>query len=298
MHFTSGFLAGVVFSALRVVSAQSVSETVREAAIDLLDASHILHFLNIVDALGHVSVRNPDNATEFFMTFAIAPAQATSQSIVKHHVALTIFQIYKKFPDVHAVVHAHTPAVLPFANVRNVPLVALMSTAPSVGPAAPIFDFSGLSGQVLQGDTLSDFLVRNELLGDALANTFQTGGDVVLMANHGMAVRGSSIRQVVFSAFYIMENAQVQLQSLTLNGGKAPGSPEPLSAKEITDCQTTAGASLYVTCPPVIYLPMLTFVFFERPTRVESLGETGRPEPAIRKRLAEWGAFGFCLVNR
>ncbi|KAJ7221277.1 arad-like aldolase/epimerase [Mycena pura] len=263
MHFTSGFLAGVVFSAL--VSGQTVSESVRGAATDLLDASHILHFLDIVDALGHVSVRNPDNASEFFMTFAIAPAQATSQSIVKYEInnatavdlpfdlnATTIptsfserfihSEIYKKFSDVHAVVHAHTQAVLPFANVRNVPFVAQISTAPSVGQHAPIFDFSGLPKKVLVGDTLSDFLVRDELLGDALANTFEPASDVVLMTNHGMAVRGPSIRQVVFSAFYIMQNAQVQLQSLMLSGGRAP---EALNAKEITDCKTTADTSLF-----------------------------------------------------
>jgi len=65
---------------------------------------------------------------------------------------------------------------------------------------------------------------------------------MVLMTNHGMAVRGPSIRQVVFSAFYIMQNAQVQLQSLMLSGGRAPAA---LDAKEITDCKTTAGASLF-----------------------------------------------------
>lgn len=65
-----------------------VSDAVQTVAIDLLDAgrklfhltlltltsilnssSHIdiLHFLDIVDAFGHVSVRNPDNASQFLM---------------------------------------------------------------------------------------------------------------------------------------------------------------------------------------------------------------------------------------
>ncbi|KAJ7277379.1 arad-like aldolase/epimerase [Mycena rebaudengoi] len=270
MHSTSPlsrFLAGVVFSAL--VSGQAaIPDTVHGAATDLLDASHILHFLDIVDALGHVSVRNPVNSSQFLMSFAIAPALTTSTSVVTQVSSVYAVQnatainlafspdatvptgfserfihseIYKKFPEVNAVVHAHTEAILPFANQARVPLVAQMSTAPSVGTHAPIFDFSSLPASVLAGDTLSDFLVRNALLGDALANEFINGGDVVLMANHGMAVRATSVRQAVFSAFYVMQNAKVQFQSILLGGGKAPAA---LSAQQITDSVTTATTSL------------------------------------------------------
>jgi len=265
MHFTSTlscFLAGVVFSAL--VSGQpAIPDAVQGAAIDLLDASHILHFLDIVDALGHVSVRNPVNSSQFLMTFAIAPALANSTSIITYAIQnakavdLTFSpnatiptgfserfihsEIYKKFPEVNAVVHAHTQAILPFANQVRVPLVAQISTAPSVGAQAPIFDFSTLPASVLVGDTLSDFLVRNALLGDALANKFINGSDVVLMTNHGMAIRAISIRQAVFNAFYIMQNAKVQFQSILLGGGQAPA---VLNAKEITDSVTTATTAL------------------------------------------------------
>jgi len=258
----SCFLASVVFSAL--VSGQpAIPDAVHGAAIDLLDASHILHFLDIVDALGHVSVRNPVNSSQFLMTFAIAPALTESTSVVTYAIQnatavdLTFSpdatipsgfserfihsEIYSKFPEVNAVVHAHTEAILPFANQAKMPLVAQMSTAPSIGAHAPIFDFSTLPASVLSGDTLSDFLVRNTRLGDALANKFTTGSDVVLMANHGMAIRATSIRQAVFNAFYIMQNAKVQFQSIILGGGKSPAA---LNAKEITDSVTTATTAL------------------------------------------------------
>ncbi|KAJ7450291.1 arad-like aldolase/epimerase [Mycena galericulata] len=265
MHFTSTlscFLAGIVFSAL--VSGQpAIPPEVHGAVTDLLDASHILHFLDIVDALGHVSVRNPVNSSQFLMSFAIAPALTNSTSIVTYAIQnataieLTFSpdatiptgfserfihsEIYNQFPEVNAVVHAHTEAILPFANQATVPLVAQMSTAPAVGAQAPIFDFSNLPASVLVGDTLSDFLVRNVMLGDALANTFVNGSDVVLMANHGMAIRAISVRQAVFNAFYIMQNAKVQFQSILLGGGKAP---EALNAKELIDSVTTATTSL------------------------------------------------------
>jgi len=265
MHITQQYLsAGILFSGFRAFTlGQNITTaTVTAASIDLLDASHILHFLDIVDAFGHVSLRNPDNSNEFLMTFAIAPALATSQSIVTYEidnataVGLTFnasvlgaavptgfaerfihSEIYKKFPDVLAVLHSHTQEILPFANVASVPLVAQIHTASAVGSeGAPIFDTRNLPQSVLPNDQLHDLLVRNEPLGDALANTFSSDSQVVLMRGHGMAVRSNSIRDVVFDSFYIKEDATVQLQGILLGGGKAP---KALDAREVMDTTTT-----------------------------------------------------------
>ncbi|KAJ7213811.1 arad-like aldolase/epimerase [Mycena haematopus] len=265
MHIpTQGYLlalAGILFRSFAL--GQSIPASVTSAGIDLLDASHILHFLDVVDAFGHVSLRNPENSSEFLMTFAIAPAQATSQSIVTYDVdnatsvGLTFnssvlgaavptgfaerfihSEIYKRFPDVLAVLHSHTQEILPFANQASVPLVAQMHTAPSVGSeGAPIFDIRTLPQSVLPNDQLHDLLIRNEPLGDALAKTFSADSQVVLMRGHGMAVRSTSIREVVFSSFYIKQDATVQLQGILLGGGKAP---KALSPREVTDTATTA----------------------------------------------------------
>ncbi|KAK7062082.1 arad-like aldolase/epimerase [Favolaschia claudopus] len=257
-HFLASFLL-----LSRLVSAQNVPPSVMSAGIDLLDASHILHFLEVVDAFGHVSLRNPDNSSQFLMTFAIAPAQATSQSIVTYEVenatavGLTFnssvvgaatptgfaerfihSEIYKKFPDVLAVLHSHTQEILPFANQAGVPLVSQMHTAPSLGSCgAPIFDVRTLPRTVLPDNQLHDLLVRNEALGDALANTFLNDSQVVLMRGHGMAVRAPSVRDAVFSSFYIKLDATVQLQGILLGGGTAPNA---LNQREVTDTGTTA----------------------------------------------------------
>ncbi|KAJ7056764.1 arad-like aldolase/epimerase [Mycena amicta] len=253
---------------LGYVSAQSsTSAAVLGVAIDLLDASHILHFLDVVDAYGHISVRNPDNSSQFLMTFAIAPAQATSQSIVTYEidnataVGLTFnssivgsavptgfaeryihSEIFKKFPTILSVVHTHTLEILPFANQepgKGVPLVSQMHTAPAIGSkGAPIFDTRKLSTAILPEDQLHDLLVRNELLGDALAGTFESGSQVVLMRGHGMAIRAPSLRQAVFDAFYVKQDATVQLQGILLGGGKV--SPIALDAREVQDTATTA----------------------------------------------------------
>ncbi|KAJ7503526.1 arad-like aldolase/epimerase [Mycena galericulata] len=260
----SYLLGGLVLSGFQcLVSGQAIPAEVTSAAIDLLDASHILHFLSVVDAFGHISVRNPVNSSQFLMTFAIAPAQATSQSIVTYDIdnataiQLTFnssvtgaavptgfaerfihSEILKKFPDVFAVMHSHTQEILPFANQASVPLVSDIHTAPSIGSeGAPIFDIRNLPTSVLPENQLHDLLVRSEPLGDALAQKFSNDSQVVLMRGHGMAVRAGSLREAVFNSFYIKQDATVQLQGILLGGGKAP---KGLDQREVTDASTTA----------------------------------------------------------
>ncbi|KAJ6538580.1 class II aldolase and Adducin N-terminal domain-containing protein [Mycena sp. CBHHK59/15] len=243
-----------VLQALCIVSAQKVPASVLSAAIDLLDASHILHLLDVVDAFGHVSVRNPVNSNQFLMTFAIAPALATSQSIVTYEVenapaiGLTFnssitgaavptgfaerfihSEIFKRFPDVLGVVHSHTQEILPFANQDCVKLVSQIHTAPSVGSeGAPVFDVRKLPENALPDNQVHDLDIRTEALGDALAR---------YVVGHGMAVRAPSLCEAVFSSFYIKQDATVQLQGILLGGGKAPLG---LSKREVMDTATDA----------------------------------------------------------
>ncbi|THU81598.1 arad-like aldolase/epimerase [Dendrothele bispora CBS 962.96] len=260
----------------QVVSAQTASEpsaNITAAAVDLLDANHILHFLDVVDAFGHISVRNPDNESQFIMSFAIAPALTTSQSLVTYEInnataiQLTFnssitgasvpsgfverfihSQIYAAFPNVTSVIHAHTLEVIPFA-AAGVGLKAQMGTAGSVGAlvnGTPIFDFGQLPTDVLPEDAVHDLLIRNPDLGDALAGTFVDGSEVVLMTGHGLAIRGTSIRNAVFRAFYTKQSATVQAQGLLIGGFGAGGTvPMGLSEREAMDAKgTNEGDSL------------------------------------------------------
>ena len=44
----------------------------------LIAANHVLHFNNVLDAYGHISVRNPDNSSTFFLSRDLAPALVSS----------------------------------------------------------------------------------------------------------------------------------------------------------------------------------------------------------------------------
>ena len=104
----------------------------------LITANHILHYNNVVDAYGHISVRNPSNPTTFFLSASVAPALVSGlEDLVEYKIedATPVkkdaprgyleryihSEIYKKYKGVQSVVHAHSEAVIPF-SISSVPL--------------------------------------------------------------------------------------------------------------------------------------------------------------------------------
>lgn len=64
------------------------------------------------------------------------------------------------------------------------------------------------------------------------------------MKGHGMAIRGSSVRDAVFRAFYTLQDARVQFQAIQLGGHLVQG----LTAREARDgASTTESPSSYVS---------------------------------------------------
>lgn len=104
----------------------------------LITANHVLHHQNVLDAYGHISVRNPQNPATFFLSRSIAPALVSSrEDLEEYHVEdaspvnkaaakgyverLIHSEIYKRYKDVNSVVHSHSEAVLPF-SIGSVPV--------------------------------------------------------------------------------------------------------------------------------------------------------------------------------
>jgi len=205
----------------------------------------MLHYHKIVDAFGHISVRHPQHPNQFIMSTAIAPALATSQDLAIWNVSdasevRLVFnpeanvppgflercihsEIYKTYPNISSVVHSHTSEVLPFA-AAGVPLKAQLHTSGFLGATdgTPIFHAGDLSSAIVPHAAPHDLLIRTTEMGAALAATFIDDCHVVLMKCHGMVVRGESIRNAVFRAFYTKENATIQLKSALLGGGRQP----------------------------------------------------------------------------
>src|SRR5579862_6876579 len=105
---------------------------------DLVAASRILADQGVVDAFGHVSMRHPTDAKRYLLSRNLAPALVTPEDIIEYDLDsnpinaggrpgfLERFihgEIYKARPDVNAVVHSHSPAVIPF-GISQVPMQA------------------------------------------------------------------------------------------------------------------------------------------------------------------------------
>lgn len=118
-------------------------------------------------------------------------------------------EIYKLRPDVMAVIHSHSPSVIPF-GISQVPMKATYLMASFLAAGVPVFD-------VVKAGSGGDLLVRNAQSGKALAEAL---GDknVVLMRGHGEAVVAASLQMVVLRGVYTEINARLQMQAIMLGG--------------------------------------------------------------------------------
>ncbi|TIA85183.1 arad-like aldolase/epimerase [Aureobasidium pullulans] len=220
----------------------------------LITGLHILHYNGVLDAYGHISVRNPNNGSNFFMSRNLAPALvANSSDLVEYFVedaapvdpnAPSGFieryihsELYKRFPSINSVVQSHSPQVVPY-SFSGVPLRPCIHMAGFLGETVPNFDIS----QHYQAGDNQDLLIRSQRLGAAFAaefssnhtlpNATQTGADyaVVLMQNHGFTTVASSIELAVMQAVYTQVNAGIQTTALTIQNANPNRSQQGLAS--------------------------------------------------------------------
>jgi L-fuculose-phosphate aldolase len=120
--------------------------------------------------------------------------------------------VYRRRPDLRAVLHAHPPALVAFSIVRRLPDIHLI---PNVN--------------LVCGDiAMAPYAVPgSELLGENIATQFDRGFDTVVLENHGV-VLGSDTLFHAFMAFETLEFcARLQLQAVRL------GTPRSLEPRHI-----------------------------------------------------------------
>ena len=191
---------------------------------DLVAAGRILVDQGVLDGFGHVSMRHPADPTRFLMSRSLAPALVTAADIIEHDLdgkgidanGRTLFlerfihaEVYRARPDVMAVVHSHSPGVIPF-TVSKVPMRAMFHNSAFLAQGVPVFE-------IRQAFGMTDMLVSNSEIGRQLAATL---GDkpVVLMRGHGNVITAPTVPLAVFRAVYTEVNARLQLQAAQLGG--------------------------------------------------------------------------------
>ena len=205
------------------MSEPAAAARIEQTRWNLALANRILAKRQVVDAFGHVSQRAP-GGDSFFISRSKAPSTVLPADIIELDFAgdpidpkapasyLERFihaEIYRVRPDVAAVVHSHSPSVLPFSVVRGVTLQCVCHTAGFIGDHTPVFEIRDVAGDA------TDLLISNAALGVALAKTL---GDrqLVLMRGHGSTVVGRTLPEVIYNAVYAEVNARIQCEALRL----------------------------------------------------------------------------------
>ncbi len=123
-----------------------------------------------------------------------------------HHI------LYKRRPDIKAVLHAHPPALLAFSIARKIPDTRLIPNADLI------------CGEVKMAEY--DVPGSNEL-GEKIAEVFDSGVNTVMLENHGVVVGHKDL----FAAFMSFETldfcARLQINAMKI------GTPVPLDERKI-----------------------------------------------------------------
>lgn len=207
-----------------------------QAVGELVRANRILAHEEVVDAFGHVSMRHPEHPDRYLLARSRSPELVTEDDIMTFALDGSALggdtrrpygerfihgAAYEKRPDVHAVVHNHSPEVIPF-GLTGGRIRPLMHVCAPIGASIPIWDI-----RTKFGDT--NLLVVNMEQGRDLAAALGAG-TTALMRGHGCVVVGRGVREVVMTAIYLKLNARLQAEAMRM------GEPQFLSPGEIERC--------------------------------------------------------------
>ena len=193
-------------------------------ALDLVIASRTLAEHGVIDAYGHASARSESNPDRYFMARNLAPELVTEADILEldldsnaidakgHALYNERFihgEIYKARPDVKAIVHNHSPSVVPFA-CTGTELRPIFHMSAFIGLGVPSWD-------IRDAQEGTDMLVKTPYLGEHLARCLGKH-PAVLMRGHGSTVVAENLQRAVGRTIYLEANARMQFQAAVLAG--------------------------------------------------------------------------------
>ena len=196
--------------------------TLAQALDELVTANRILARENVVDSFGHVSIRHPERSDRYVLSRARAPECIEIDDLMEFALDSTPIAaagrrpyterfihgaVYDARPEVKAVVHHHSPSVIPF-GITGVSLSPVMHMCAGIGARVPTWD-----SRAQFGDT--NLLVTNAAMASDLAGALGAR-PAILMRGHGCVVAGASLREVVFNSIYLQLNADLQMKASAL----------------------------------------------------------------------------------
>ena len=224
----------------------------------LITASHILHYNNVLDAYGHVSLRSPSNSSTFYLSHNVAPALIASPTdLVEYQISDASpldpnapqgylernihAAVLKQYPQVNCVIHSHSQDIVSYTILPEGPaLKPVWHMAGFLGGSgSPNFDIEPYYGP----KDPHDLLIRTPGLGSALSAYFSTpvsnetkafpDNVAVLMRGHGFTTAAADIETAVFQAIYAQGNARVLTTAIGL--GAAASKDGASSVRYLSD---------------------------------------------------------------
>ncbi|MCX8022933.1 MAG: class II aldolase/adducin family protein [Syntrophorhabdaceae bacterium] len=197
-----------------------VPETKKDAIRQVMLASRILANEGVLDALGHVSIRNPENPDTFFQSRSLSPYEITEQDILEidmegNVITKTDMKPYgeriihaallKARPEMNAVFHGHPAAIIPF-SITGVPILPVTHVGSFLYQGVPVYD---------DYEPGCGMLISTKVEGERIARHLGNRR-VHLLRGHGCNIVAESIPAVVASAIYLRDNATIQFQAMML----------------------------------------------------------------------------------
>jgi HCOMODA/2-hydroxy-3-carboxy-muconic semialdehyde decarboxylase len=193
--------------------------------LDLVVAYRTLAEHGILDAYGHVSVRCRDRPDRFLLSRAIAPEMVTVDDIMEFDLDSEPLdrqgrelyaeryihgELYRTRLDVNAVVHNHSPTIVPFSITPDVKLKPLSAVTSFIGMGVPTFEIRDFQ-------LGSDMRIITNELGRNLAGIV-SDKPAALMRGHGAVVVAADIATVVARSIYLELAAEQLLKAMQMAG--------------------------------------------------------------------------------
>jgi ribulose-5-phosphate 4-epimerase/fuculose-1-phosphate aldolase len=198
--------------------AQTGAVSNQSAIDDLVVVNRMLSSteMGVLGAYGHVSIRNPNNPTHYFISRAVSPGLVVAGDIYESDLdgkpvagarpdlleeRFIDGEIYKARPDVMSVVYSNAKELVSF----SVSTVGLGNNRP-----VPVFDLRKVSGG-------QNGLVNTAALGHAIAE-FLGSKNAMLVFGEGAVVVSATTNDVVNAAVRLEQDAMQQIFAISLGG--------------------------------------------------------------------------------
>lgn len=246
------------------------------AKIDLVITNRALARLEAVDAYGHASMRHPTDPGKFLLSRSLSPELVEREDIMTFDLEggkadkgdnrnpyLERFihaAVYAARPDVHAVVHGHPRAVLPF-TVTEQPMKLVYFSANECGAKIPTWDIRDDFGD-------TNILIANMAQGRAMAKAL---GDnrTLLLRGHGFVGAAKSAVNLIRLCKALLINAQMLMDAMRIGGPIKEISPGEIELRDKEVGQERSYA---------------TFRGFEYEARMAGLGDLLRERAELVKK--------------